>query len=113
MFSFLGDITWRPGIGDPNPIAWMITLAYFAVCGLCVWAGLKEKENQGRANEKLVPTFWFVLAGVFFFLGWKKQLGNQKLFLQNGGGGRRGGGGVEKPGGGAAGVLFLFVLGGG
>src|SRR5205814_3771741 len=84
MQAILLDITWRPGIGDPNPIAWIITVAYFVVCAGCVWAGLKERENRDRANEKLVPQFWFVLAGLMFFLGWNKQLDLQTLFTQIG-----------------------------
>lgn len=78
------DITWRPGIGDPNPTAWIITVGYFVVCGLCVWAGWKERENRDRASEKLIPQFWFVLAGLLFFLGWNKQLDLQTLFTQIG-----------------------------
>jgi hypothetical protein len=80
----LSDITWRPGIGDPNPTAWLITVAYFVVCGLCFWAGKKERENRDRASEKLIPQFWFVLAGLLFFLGWNKQLDLQTLFTQIG-----------------------------
>ena len=84
MHFNLSDITWRPEIGDPNPTAWVIVLAYFAGCGLCVWAGLKERENRDRANEKLIPQFWFVLAGLLFFLGWNKQLDLQTLITQIG-----------------------------
>ena len=84
MLHLAADITWRPGIGDPNPIAWVITVAYFVVCGFCVWAGLKERENRDRASEKLIPQFWFVLAGLLFFLGWNKQLDLQTLVTQIG-----------------------------
>ena len=80
----LADITWRPTIGDPNPTAWLIVVAYFVVCGLCVWAGIKERENRGRASEKLIPQFWFVLAGLLFLMGWNKQLDVQTLFTQIG-----------------------------
>src|SRR4051812_32221881 len=80
----LSDITWRPEIGDPNPTAWVIVVAYFVGCGMCVWAGIKERENRDRANEKLIPQFWFVLAGLLFFLGWNKQLDLQTLITQIG-----------------------------
>jgi hypothetical protein len=84
MQFFPADITWRPGIGDPNPTAWVIVVAYFVVCGLCVWAGVKERQNRDRASEKLIPQFWFVLAGLLFLLGWNKQLDVQTLFTQIG-----------------------------
>jgi hypothetical protein len=83
MQFFLAE-RWRPQIGDPNPTAWVITVGYFVVCGMCFWAGWKERENQGRANEKLMPVFWFVLCGLLFFLGWNKQLDLQTLFTQIG-----------------------------
>jgi hypothetical protein len=84
MRCLLADITWRPGIGDPNPTAWIITVGYFAACGLCIWAGMKERENRTRASDKLIPLFWFVLAGLLFFLGWNKQLDLQTLVTQIG-----------------------------
>ena len=61
--------------GDPSPIAWLITLAYFVVAGLCFHAGRKEKERSlGRARLTHAPAFWFTLCGLLVALGFNKQL---------------------------------------
>ena len=61
--------------GDPSPIAWVITLAYFVVAGLCFYAGRKEKERSlGRARLTHAPAFWFTLCGLLVALGFNKQL---------------------------------------
>jgi len=61
--------------GDPNPIGWTITVAYFVVAGLTFWAGRKEKERSlGRARRWHAPIFWFSLCGVLVALGFNKQL---------------------------------------
>src|SRR5882724_3416034 len=61
--------------GDPNPIGWLTTFAYFCVAGFCYWAGRREKENAiGRARVRHAPLFWFTLAGVMLALGFNKQL---------------------------------------
>jgi len=61
--------------GDPNPIGWLTTFAYFYVCGLCFWAGRREKqESVGRARMRHAPMFWFGLSVVLLMLGFNKQL---------------------------------------
>jgi hypothetical protein len=61
--------------GDPNPIGWTITVAYFVVAGLCFWAGRREKEQSlGRARQWHAPVFWFTLCGLMVALGFNKQL---------------------------------------
>ena len=61
--------------GDPSPVAWLITLAYFVVAGLCFHAGRKEKERRlGRGRLTHAPAFWFVLCGLLVALGFNKQL---------------------------------------
>ena len=75
---------WQAGLGDNSPLGWLITLAYFGACGLCVWAGLREREAFRTAREPLIWRFWFLLAAILFFLGWNKQLDLQSLLTQIG-----------------------------
>ena len=61
--------------GDPNPIGWLTTFAYFYVCGLSFWAGRREKEEAvGRARARHAPLFWFGLSVILLMLGFNKQL---------------------------------------
>jgi hypothetical protein len=78
------DGRWEAGLSDASPLGWLITLAYFGACGLSVWAGLKEREAFRIAREALVWQFWFILAGILFFLGINKQLDLQSLLTQIG-----------------------------
>src|SRR3954464_879864 len=71
--------------GDPNPIGWLTTFAYFCVSGFCFWAGLREKEQAiGRARVRHAPLFWFTLCGVMVALGFNKQLDIQSDITQLG-----------------------------
>src|SRR3954452_18527378 len=71
--------------GDPNPIGWLTTFAYFCVSGFCFWAGQREKENAiGRARVRHAPLFWFALCGVMVALGFNKQLDLQSDLTQLG-----------------------------
>jgi hypothetical protein len=75
---------WQPGLGDNSPLGWLITLGYFAACGLCVWAGLRELEAFRTAKQPLIWRFWFILAAMLFLLGFNKQLDLQSLLTQIG-----------------------------
>jgi hypothetical protein len=71
--------------GDPNPIGWLTTFAYFCVAGFCFWAGRREKEQAiGRARIRHAPLFWFTLCGVMVALGFNKQLDIQSDITQIG-----------------------------
>lgn len=95
MIDF-SPILARAPRGDPSPIGWLITLAYFTVAGLCFWAGKKEKEaSLGRARQWHAPLFWFVLCGLLFCLGFNKQLDLQSDLTQIGRSAARSGGWYE------------------
>jgi hypothetical protein len=81
----LAKIWWRPGIGDPYPLAWAITVTYFVSAALCIWAGRRERRATRLPHYKaasLAPAFWFVMAGLMFAMGCNKQLDLQTLILQ-------------------------------
>ena len=69
---------WHFGIGDPTPIGWFTTFAYFAAtiaCGL-VWVTDRQAvRTRGRGS----PGFWMVLTVLLLLLGINKQLDLQTL----------------------------------
>ena len=84
MNSTLAEITWRPAIGDPEPIGWIITFGYLIAGGLCVSAGRHQRAVSIRRGCIGYPAFWFGLAAFMFVLGFNKQLDLQTLFMQIG-----------------------------
>jgi hypothetical protein len=76
-------ITWRPRIGDPNPMAWGITAGYFLACWFCFSAGRKASIAD-PVIRSWPPRFWYSLAALMFFMGWNKQLDLQTLLTQVG-----------------------------
>jgi hypothetical protein len=83
MGLVLDNITWRPRIGDPNPLAWVITAGYFIACILCYFA---DRRFRSRSNHDFSGRawFWFTLMLMMFALGWNKQLDLQTLLTQIG-----------------------------
>ena len=84
MNSFLAEITWRPAIGDPEPIGWIITFGYFAAGAFCVSAGRHQHALSIRRGSIGYPWFWFGLAAFMFALSLNKQLDLQTLLIQIG-----------------------------
>lgn len=84
METLLAEITWRPRIGDPDPLGWTVTIAYLVACGCCVMAARKEQARQVRGDLTGLPWFWYVLAAMMFGLGLNKQLDLQVLLTQIG-----------------------------
>ena len=81
----LADITWRPGIGDRNPLAWCITtVVYFVACWLCLSAGRSNRAAPRNCGESRLGWLWSVFAGMMFLLGVNKQLDLQTLLTQCG-----------------------------
>jgi len=79
----LAAITWRPGIGDHNPLSWCITVAYFVACWLCLSAGRCNSATAHHGGSQ-AWRLWFVFAGMMFLLGINKQLDLQSLLTQVG-----------------------------
>ena len=100
------DGRWEAGISDASPMGWLITLGYFVACGLCAWAGVREREAFRVSREPLVWQFWFIVAGVLFLLGVNKQLDFQSLLTQVGRDAAKSGGWYES----RRAIQALFVL---
>jgi hypothetical protein len=72
---------WRPGIGDPTFIGWLITAAYFVTsvfCGICAWRADRISTINRYNHHRL---FWSGLAVVMLIMGMNKQLDLQCLFI--------------------------------
>ena len=80
----MASIGWHPGIGDPTPVGWIITITYFLSFFLCMWAGFtarKVMKITGRADSQVL---WFGFAAMLLLLGINKQLDLQTLLSQAG-----------------------------
>jgi hypothetical protein len=75
-----GVITWRPGIGDPTFVGWMIFSLYAISGSFSIRAGIYEIKQRNRGQ----PQCWFFVAGFLLLLAINKQLDLQTLFLQVG-----------------------------
>jgi hypothetical protein len=95
MNELLAEITWRPSIGDPDPLGWTITIAYLVAGWFCVSAGRNELDKSARDGRKRLPWFWFAMAALMFGLGLNKQLDLQVLLAQWGRQVARNGGWLE------------------
>ena len=84
MNSSWTEITWRPTIGDPEPIGWVITFTYFIVGAVCISAGRHQRAIAIHHGCVAYPWFWFGLGAFLFALGSNKQLDLQMVLIQIG-----------------------------
>ena len=81
ILSVIVNGHWRPGIGDPTFIGWLITATYsitFALCGICAW---RTKRIHAVNRFRYHRLFWWGLAFIMFIMGMNKQLDLQCLFI--------------------------------
>jgi hypothetical protein len=84
ILEVLTSINWKPEIGDPTAIGWIITVAYFVAAFFCWRAGLAEKK-QGMVNGlNRNYWLWFGLATLLLVLGINKQLDLQTPLISMG-----------------------------
>jgi hypothetical protein len=69
---------WSPGIGDPTPIGWLTTIAYFATAWGC-WLVARRTVIR-RKRDWIELRIWQALAVTFSLLGVNKQLDLQTAF---------------------------------
>ncbi len=80
----MASIGWSPGIGDPTPAGWIITIAYLLSSFLCLWTGFtarKVTKITGRTERQVL---WFVFSAMLLLLGINKQLDLQVLLSRAG-----------------------------
>jgi len=84
ILEVLTSINWKPAIGDPTAIGWIITVAYFIVAFICLWTGLAEKKQNIMNDKPANYMLWFGLAVFLLVLGINKQLDIQTLVISLG-----------------------------
>jgi hypothetical protein len=84
IMQILGIIVngnWKPGIGDPTFMGWLITAAYLTTsvfCGVCAWRTDRISPISRFRHHRL---FWWSLAVIMLIMGVNKQLDIQCLFI--------------------------------
>jgi hypothetical protein len=84
MIHVLGVIVnghWRLGIGDPNFMGWLITMAYLITsmfCGIYAWRIDRISPVNRTCYHR---AFWLSLAVIMLIMGINKQLDLQCLFI--------------------------------
>ena len=72
---------WRPGIGDPTFMGWLITAAYFITsvsCGICAWRTDRISPINRSGYHRV---FWWSLFAIMLIMGMNKQLDLQCLLI--------------------------------
>jgi hypothetical protein len=82
MESLLNEITWRPGIGDPYPLAWMIVALHFAAGCFCIAAVRQKQIDSESCLDLRSKSFWIAVAVFMFCMCLNKQLDLQTLLDQ-------------------------------
>lgn len=84
-FSAMIRNMWRPGIGDPTAVGWIITMAYALAALLCLRTTLISWYQVSRSSTSRRRTlFWLVVTLFAFFLGVNKQLDLQTWVTEAG-----------------------------
>ena len=81
ILSVIVNGHWRPGIGDPTLMGWLITAAYLITsmfCGICAWRTDRISPINRYEHHRL---FWWSLAMIMFIMGMNKQLDLQCFFI--------------------------------
>ena len=81
ILSVIVNGHWRPGIGDPTFIGWLITAAYLTTsvfCGICARRTDRISLISRSRHHRL---FWWSLAVIMLMMGINKQLDLQCLFI--------------------------------
>jgi hypothetical protein len=84
MTYFLNVIVnghWKPGIGDPTFLGWLITGLYFIASVLCGFCSLQSRRTSSVNHPHNHPVFWWTLTLVMLFMTINKQLDLQSFFL--------------------------------
>ena len=81
VLSVIANGHWKPGIGDPNFMGWLITVSYLITsvfCGIYAWHTDRiSPVNRSHYHR----AFWLSLAVIMLIMGINKQLDLQCLFI--------------------------------
>ena len=98
-FAVLTADGWRPGIGDPTVIGWLLVACYLTTAVLCAWAlrvarigartaaefpGPDRRFRDRTAAYRASFRFWALLVGASVLLGLNKQLDFQMWLTEVG-----------------------------
>ena len=81
ILSVIVNGHWRPGIGDPTFMGWLITAAYLITsvfCGICAWRTDRISPIDRSGYHRV---FWWSLAVIMLIMGMNKQLDLQSLLI--------------------------------
>lgn len=84
MDSFLSDMRWRPGIGDPSLMGWLTVVAYAAAAVLALVANQSDPSGEDVRQRRIRKRLWLAVAFVMACLCVNKQLDLQTLFTDIG-----------------------------
>lgn len=70
---------WSPAIGDPTPLGWLTTIAYFGAALLAAFA-LRVAPAGPLPKRRAYLHFWWLMIVAFTALGINKELDLQSLF---------------------------------
>lgn len=69
---------WSPSIGDPTPLGWLTTVAYFGAALLAGFA-LRVAPGSPQPKRRAYLHFWWLMIVAFTALGINKELDLQSL----------------------------------
>jgi hypothetical protein len=81
MLSVIVNGHWRPGIGDPNFMGWLITAAYLITSLLCGVCAHRSDRVSILDRSGFYRIFWWGLALIMLIMGINKQLDFQSLLI--------------------------------
>jgi hypothetical protein len=84
LAGLIGQIRWRPGIGDPSVLGWLTVTAYAAAALLCFVAAQGRRGSGNDDQDGRPRRLWRGVGLVMAVLCLNKQLDLQSLFTDIG-----------------------------
>ena len=81
VLSVIVNGHWRPGIGDPTFIGWLITAEYLVTSVFCGICAMRTGRISPIDRSRFHRLFWWGLAVIMLIMGTNKQLDLQCLFI--------------------------------
>ena len=81
VLSVIVNGHWRPRIGDPTFIGWLITAEYLVTSVFCGICAMRTGRISPIDRSRFHRLFWWGLAVIMLIMGTNKQLDLQCLFI--------------------------------